>query len=356
MSHLWAVPELLASTATDLSDIGSALMTANAATVAPTAGLLPPAADEISAAITSVFADHARVYQVLSRQAAAFHDQFVQTLSAAAGSYAAAEAANASPLQAVVDNVLGVINTPTNALLGRPLIGNGADGTAASPSGGAGGLLVGNGGNGFSATTAEVAGGAGGAGGLFGNGGAGGAGGVAAPASGASTAGVNGGAGGAGGAAGLWDAGGAGGRGGSGGGGYIPPLLGQTIRLSDLALAGGDGGDGGRGGLLYGAGGAAGQGGAGSPGAALVKIPGGGAAAFTFAINNNIATTANVNLLGVGAFSYTPTVVAPLQPGTSASVSVAIPMGSTGGTLNVISSVAGQSGRAGNAGASGLLG
>ncbi|MCQ4365306.1 hypothetical protein KQR54_30035, partial [Mycobacterium gordonae] len=159
-----------------------------------------------------------------------------------------------------------------------------------------------------------------------------------------------------GGAAGLWDAGGAGGRGGSGGGAYIPPLLGQTIRLSDLALAGGDGGDGGRGGLLYGAGGAAGQGGAGSPGAALVKIPGGGAAAFTFAINNNIATTANVNLLGVGAFSYTPTVVAPLQPGTSASVSVAIPMGSTGGTLNVISSVAGQSGRAGNAGASGLLG
>ncbi|OBS01012.1 hypothetical protein A9W98_01800 [Mycobacterium gordonae] len=173
MSHLWAVPELLASTATDLSDIGSALMTANAATVAPTAGLLPPAADEISAAITSVFADHARVYQVLSRQAAAFHDQFVQTLSAAAGSYAAAEAANASPLQAVVDNVLGVINAPTNALLGRPLIGNGADGTMASPNGGAGGLLVGNGGNGFSATTAEVAGGAGGAAGLIGNGGAG---------------------------------------------------------------------------------------------------------------------------------------------------------------------------------------
>ncbi len=43
-----------------------------------------------------------------------------------------------------------VINAPTLALLNRPLIGNGADGTAANPNGQAGGLLIGNGGNGFS--------------------------------------------------------------------------------------------------------------------------------------------------------------------------------------------------------------
>ncbi len=98
----------------------------------------------------SLFASHARVYQALSREAAAFHAQFMQALSTAAGSYAAAEAANASPLQTVVQDLLGVINAPTNALLGRPLIGDGANGTAANPNGGAGRLLFGNGGNGFS--------------------------------------------------------------------------------------------------------------------------------------------------------------------------------------------------------------
>ncbi|WP_353698794.1 PGRS repeat-containing protein, partial [Mycobacterium tuberculosis] len=48
-------------------------------------------------------------------------------------------------------------------------IGNGADGTAANPNGGAGGLLYGNGGNGFSQTTAGLTGGTGGSAGLIGN-------------------------------------------------------------------------------------------------------------------------------------------------------------------------------------------
>lgn len=47
-----------------------------------------------SAAITALFANHARAYQVLSRQANAFHAQFVEALSAASASYATAEAAD----------------------------------------------------------------------------------------------------------------------------------------------------------------------------------------------------------------------------------------------------------------------
>ena len=86
---------------------------------------------------------------------------------------AAAEAANASPLQLVEQ----LINAPSQALLGRPLIGDGANGTAANPNGGAGGLLWGNGGNGYSQPTAGFVGGAGGAAGLIGNGGSGGTGG-----------------------------------------------------------------------------------------------------------------------------------------------------------------------------------
>jgi hypothetical protein len=48
----------------------------------------------------------------------------VQALAAGPGSYAATEAANASPLQ----QLLNLLNAPTEALLKRPLIGNGANG------------------------------------------------------------------------------------------------------------------------------------------------------------------------------------------------------------------------------------
>jgi hypothetical protein len=218
---------------------------------------------------------------------AAFHDQFVQTLSAAGGAYTAGEGANASPLQTVEQDVLGVINAPTNALLGRPLIGNGTNGTAANPHGGAGGLLIGNGGNGFSETTKPgVTGGAGGAAGLFGTGGIGGAGGAGAGggagghggllygngggggSGGAALPGqanLTGGVGGGGGAAGLLGTGGVGGHGGAGGN-YTASFKMQTIDLSALnGGSGGAGGAGGAGGWLYGPGGASGQpGGAGA--------------------------------------------------------------------------------------------
>ncbi|WP_261898850.1 PE family protein, partial [Mycobacterium marinum] len=128
MSYLMAAPEALAVAATDLAGIGSALQAANGAAAAPVTDVLAAGADEISAAVAAVFSGHARDYQALSAKMADFHQQFVQTLSTTGGSYAAAEAANASPLQAVEQQVLGVINAPTQALLGRPLIGDGAAG------------------------------------------------------------------------------------------------------------------------------------------------------------------------------------------------------------------------------------
>lgn len=78
-------------------------------------------------------------YQQVAAQATALHDQFVQALTGAGGSYALTEAAN------VQQNLLNAINAPTQALLGRPLIGDGAVGTASSPDGQDGGLLFGNG-------------------------------------------------------------------------------------------------------------------------------------------------------------------------------------------------------------------
>jgi endoglycosylceramidase len=70
----------------------------------------------------------------------------------------------------------GFINTATGSFL----IGNGAPGTEADPTGGAGGALFGDGGPGWNSTEAGVAGGHGGDAGIVGNGGAGGDGGAGA--------------------------------------------------------------------------------------------------------------------------------------------------------------------------------
>lgn len=124
MSFVIAVPEFLSAAATDLANLGSTISAANAAASIPTTGVLAAGADDVSAAIAALFGAHAQAYQTISAQAATFHAQFVQTLSAGAGAYANAEAAN------VQQSLLNAINAPTQALLGRPLIGDGADGTA----------------------------------------------------------------------------------------------------------------------------------------------------------------------------------------------------------------------------------
>ncbi|WP_141766445.1 PE family protein, partial [Mycobacterium tuberculosis] len=222
MSFVLVSPSQLMAAAADVAGIGSAISAANAAALAPTSVLAAAGADEVSAAVAALFSAHAGQYQQLGARAALFHEQFVQALTGAASAYASAEATN------VEQQVLGLINAPTQALWGRPLIGNGADGTAANPNGGAGGLLYGNGGNGFSQTTAGLTGGTGGSAGLIGNGGNGGAGG----------AGANGGAGGNGGW--LYGSGGNGGAGGAGPAGAI----------GAPGVAGGAGGAGGTAGLF----------------------------------------------------------------------------------------------------------
>ena len=205
MSYVSAISELVTAAAADLAGIGSAIEGANVAAAGPTTNLLAAAQDEVSTAIAALFGTHAREFQALSAQAAAFHNQFTQALSKSAGSYSLAEAANSSLLHTLLNDV----NTPTEELFGRPLIGNGtnADPGTGLP-GGAGGLLIGNGGNGGSGAPGQ-AGGAGGAAGLFGHGGSGGTGGSSSTG----TA-TTGGAGGSGGL--LIGSGGAGGAGGAG--------------------------------------------------------------------------------------------------------------------------------------------
>ncbi|WP_254893905.1 PE family protein, partial [Mycobacterium kansasii] len=210
MAGVLVAPEILTATAADLAGIGSTLEAANRAAAASTSRVLAAGADEVSEAIADLLSGYARQYQALSTSMAGFHQQFVQTLASGGGSYAAAETTNAAPLQTLEQQVLAVINAPTQTLLGRPLIGTGADG-APGRNGGDGGLLWGDGGNGGAGTADHPTGGNGGNAGLIGNGGNGGAG--------YSPAGVTGAAGGAGGVGGrggwLFGNGGAGGNGGA---------------------------------------------------------------------------------------------------------------------------------------------
>ncbi|WP_292976630.1 PE family protein [Mycobacterium sp.] len=96
MSFVTTQPEMLASAAGTLQGIGSAISSGNAAATGPTTGVVPAAIDEVSALTAAQFAAHAQIYQAVASQASAIHDQFVATLAAGAGSYAATEAANAT--------------------------------------------------------------------------------------------------------------------------------------------------------------------------------------------------------------------------------------------------------------------
>src|ERR1700678_477231 len=96
MSFVNAQPEAISAAAGTLNGIGSALNAQNAAASAPTTGVVPAAADEVSALTAAQFGAHAQLYQAVSAQAAAIHEMFVSTLGTSAGSYAATEAANAA--------------------------------------------------------------------------------------------------------------------------------------------------------------------------------------------------------------------------------------------------------------------
>ena len=198
-SYVIAATEALAAASADMSGIGEAIREATAAAGPSTTSIVPPALDEVSAAVTRLFGTYGHDFQSMSAQTAQFHSRFVQLLSSGGNAYAGAEAANASPLQALEQSAQSLaIFSPVKDITGRPLFGNGANGGAGTgANGGDGGWIIGNGGNGGSGASGGASGGAGGAGGkagLWGHGGNGGAGGDATGANG------TGGAGGAGGA------------------------------------------------------------------------------------------------------------------------------------------------------------
>jgi hypothetical protein len=96
MSFVITQPEMLAAAAGNLQGIGSGVSAENAAAAAPTMGVVPAAADQVSALTAAQFAAHGSLYQTVSAQAAAVHEMLVNTLHVSSGSYAATEVANAA--------------------------------------------------------------------------------------------------------------------------------------------------------------------------------------------------------------------------------------------------------------------
>lgn len=79
----------------NLSGIASGLAARNAAAAAPTTGVVPAAADEVSVLTAARFAAQAQMYQSVGAHAAAIQQMFAENLNGSAATYAATEAANA---------------------------------------------------------------------------------------------------------------------------------------------------------------------------------------------------------------------------------------------------------------------
>lgn len=121
MSFVTTQPEALTYAAGKLQTLGSTMSAESAAAAAPTTGLIPAAADEVSALQATIFAAYGTLYQSVNDQATAIHELFVNTLGASAGSYLSTESLNsvatASPFS---QQVSGLFGAAANAAQAEP--------------------------------------------------------------------------------------------------------------------------------------------------------------------------------------------------------------------------------------------
>src|SRR6201996_2064874 len=125
----------IAAAASQLEGVGHSFAAESSAAAAPTTALAPAASDEVSVLQAGVFSSYGQLYQTVSAEAQAIHQQFVNLLQSSSGSYSDTEAANqaaatASSLsgaaQPAQGGLTGVINRLTSFLGGLPLINNSA--------------------------------------------------------------------------------------------------------------------------------------------------------------------------------------------------------------------------------------
>jgi PE family/PPE-SVP subfamily C-terminal region len=136
MSYVNTAPAAISAAATQLEGIGNSFAAESAGAAAPTTAISPAAADEVSILQSGVFSTYGQLYQTVSAQAQAIHQQFVNTLQQSSGSYQETEGVNqagtaanslansgvsaaADPAQA--GPITGLINGLTSFLNNNPL-------------------------------------------------------------------------------------------------------------------------------------------------------------------------------------------------------------------------------------------
>src|SRR6202012_3049228 len=94
MSYVTTAPAAISEAATQLEGVGISFAAESAGAAAPTTAIAPRAADEVSILQSGAFSTYGQLYQTVSAQAQAIHQQFVNTLQQSSGSYQDTESAN----------------------------------------------------------------------------------------------------------------------------------------------------------------------------------------------------------------------------------------------------------------------
>ena len=140
MSFVTTAPAAITAAATQLEGVGTSFATESSAAAGSTTAISPAAADEVSILQSGAFSTYGQLYQTVSAQAQAIHQQFVNLLQSSSGSYQETEGANqagaaasslantgssaaALPAQSTTPITDGITSL-TSFLQGLPLVNN----------------------------------------------------------------------------------------------------------------------------------------------------------------------------------------------------------------------------------------
>lgn len=123
MSYLTTVPEAIASAAAQLEGIGNSFTAESSAASGSTTALAPAASDEVSALAAGIFSTYGQLYQSVSGEATAIHQQFASLLGTSSSSYSETEAANqigtaASTISGATSNATSSTTSSSGGLAG----------------------------------------------------------------------------------------------------------------------------------------------------------------------------------------------------------------------------------------------
>lgn len=141
MSYVNAITEEIASAANQLEVIGTGISAQSAAAAAPTSSVVPAGSDPVSALQSALFSAYGSLYQQISAEAQAIHQQFVQMLNQSGLSYSTAEATNASSASNPFQTLMTILNSTSFQGVGYTGVGNFAAGSSDLLGLASGGLL-----------------------------------------------------------------------------------------------------------------------------------------------------------------------------------------------------------------------